>query len=176
MIEAGLPQVAFSPIADPEVANALHARRLGELVSLAIAGEADSQFGGPPIHLTDTLVGLFDGTYIGDGPMRGGQAGNFDPTAVVRTDGVTILVVSHATQMLDLQQFRAFDIDPARQRTLGLKSQRHFRAAFEPIAGNVVVCDSSGLTITDFPRFPYRHVLRPIFPPDEGMEYDAGQA
>jgi len=105
-----------------------------------------------------------------------GRRGTSAPTAVVRTGGVTILVVSHATQMLDLQQFRAFGIDPARQRTLGLKSQQHFRAAFEPIAGNVVVCDSSGLTMTDFRRFPYRHVPRPIFPLDEGMEYDVSQA
>ena len=143
---------------------------------MAIGGKTDPRFGGPPIHLIGTLVGLFDGAYIGDGPMRGGQAGNFGPTAVVRTGGVTILVVSHATQMLDVQQFHAFSIDPARQRTLGLKSQQHFRAAFEPIAGNVVVCDNSGLTMTDFRRFPYRYAPRPIFPLDEGMEYDASQA
>ena len=176
MIEADLPQAAFGPIADPEAAETLHARRPGEAVSLEIGGKTDTRFGGPPIQLTGTLVGLFDGTYVGDGPMRGGQAGNFGPTAVVRTGGVTILVVSHATQMLDLQQFRAFGIDPARQRTLGLKSQQHFRAAFEPIAGNVVVCDSGGLTMADYRRFPYRLVPRPIFPLDEGVEYDASDA
>ena len=145
-------------------------------MSLAIGGKTDPRFGGPRIHLTGTLVGLFDGTYVGDGPMRDGQAGNFGLTAVVRTGGVTIPVVSHATQMLDLQQVRAFGINPARQRTLGLKSQQHFRAAFEPIAGNVAVCNNSGLTMTDFRRFPYHHVPRPIFPLDEGMEYDASEA
>jgi microcystin degradation protein MlrC len=143
---------------------------------LEIGGKTDTRFDGPPIQLTGTFGGLLDGTYVGDGPMRGGQAGNFGPTAVVRTGGVTILVVSHATQMVDLQQFRALGIDPARQRTLRLKSQQHFRAAFEPIAGNVVVCDSSGLTMTDFRRFPFRHVPRPIFPLDEGMDYDASHA
>jgi microcystin degradation protein MlrC len=176
MIKADLPQAAFGPIADPEAAQALHTRRPGETVSLAIGGKTDPRFGGPPIQLTGTLVGLFDGTYIGDGPMRGGLARSFGPSAVVRTGGITILITSHATQMLDLQQFRAFGIDPTRQRTLGLKSQQHFRAAFEPIAGNVVVCDSGGLTLADYRRLPYRHVPRPIFPLDEGMEYDASQA
>jgi microcystin degradation protein MlrC len=176
MIEADLPQAAFGPIADPEAVKALHAQRPGEAVSLAIGGKTDPRFGGPPIQVTGTMVGLFDGTYVGDGPMRSGQAGNFGPTAVIRTGGVTILVVSHATQILDLQQFRAFGIDPARQRTLGLKSQQHFRAAFEPIAGNVVVCDSGGLTMADYRRFPYRLVPRPIFPLDEGVEYDASDA
>ena len=37
MIESDLPQAAFGPIADPEAAKALHARRPGEAVSMAIA-------------------------------------------------------------------------------------------------------------------------------------------
>jgi microcystin degradation protein MlrC len=87
MIQADLPQAAF---ADPEAATALHARRPGEAISMPIGGKTDPTFGGPPIQLTGTLVGLFDGTYIGDGPMRSGQAGNFGPTAVIRTGEVTV--------------------------------------------------------------------------------------
>lgn len=166
MIDAELPQAAFGPIADPVAAAALHARRPGETVSLAIGGKTDPRFGGPPIHLTGTLVGLFDGSYVGDGPMRGGQAGNFGPTAVIRTGGVTILVVSHATQMLDLQQFRAFGIDPVCQRTLGLKSQQHFRAAFEPIARDVILVDTGALCSEHYTPELFDKVRRPVWPLD----------
>jgi microcystin degradation protein MlrC len=50
MIEADLPQAAFGPIADPEAARALHARRPGEAVSLAIGGKTDPRFGGLPFN------------------------------------------------------------------------------------------------------------------------------
>jgi microcystin degradation protein MlrC len=176
MIEAGLADACFGPIVDPEAAALLHARRPGETVSLALGGKTDARFGGPPIEVTGTLVGLFDGWLTGDGPMRGGQRLSFGPTAVLRVGGVTVLVVSIGTQMLDLQQFRAFGIEPARHRVVGLKSQQHFRAAFAPIAGDIVVCDSDGLTTAELTRFPYRHVPRPIFPLDAEVGYDAASA
>ncbi len=68
--------------------------------------------------------------------------------------------------MLDLQQFRAFGIDPVAKTVVGLKSMQHFRAAFEPIAGKVIVCDSGALCTTHLEMLPYRNVPRPIFPLD----------
>jgi microcystin degradation protein MlrC len=73
-------------------------------------------------------------------------------------------------QMLDLQQFKSFGIEPERKRVIALKSMQHFRAAFEPIAGQVVVCDSGALCTLHYERLPYRNVPRPIFPLDQ----DAG--
>ena len=51
---------------------------------------------------------------------------------MVRVDGIEILVVSIRAQMLDLQQFLAFGIEPEQKRIVALKSMQHFRAAFEP--------------------------------------------
>jgi microcystin degradation protein MlrC len=50
---------------------------------------------------------------------------------------------------------------------VALKSMQHFRAAFEPIAGHVIVCDSGALCTQRYDRLPYRNVPRPIFPLDE---------
>jgi microcystin degradation protein MlrC len=68
--------------------------------------------------------------------------------------------------MLDLQQFRAFGLDPAAHRIVALKSQQHFRAAFAPIAARVIVCDSGALCSPDLRRLPFHRVPRPIFPLD----------
>jgi microcystin degradation protein MlrC len=43
---------------------------------------------------------------------------------------------------------------------------QHFRAAFEPISGKVIVCDSGALCTPDLAKLPYRKVPRPIFPLD----------
>lgn len=106
------------------------------------------------------------GNFSGIGPVIGGLKGSFGPTAVLRAGGIDILVVSIARQILDLQQFLAFGIDPVAKNVVALKSMQHFRAAFEPIAGRIVVCDSGGLCTPRYDRLPYRNVRRPIFPLD----------
>ncbi len=104
------------------------------------------------------------GLFTGDGPILGGQERSFGPTAVLRVAGVDVLIVSIAHQMLDLQQFRTFGIDPETRAVVALKSMQHFRAAFGPIAGRIVVCDSGALCTLHYNRLPYVKVPRPIFP------------
>lgn len=98
--------------------------------------------------------------------MIGGLADSFGPSAVIRVEGIDILVTSLARQMLDLQQFKAFGIDPAKKRVVALKSMQHFRAAFAPVAGQVIVCDSGALCTPNYTRMPYQNVRRPIYPLD----------
>jgi microcystin degradation protein MlrC len=47
---------------------------------------------------------------------------------------------------------------------------QHFRAAFEPIAGQVIVCDSGALCTLDYAALPYARVLRPVFPLDRDID------
>ena len=96
----------------------------------------------------------------------GGLPFSFGPTAVFRVGGVDILVTTERGQMLDQQQFRAFGIDPTAKSVIALKSMQHFRAAFEPIAARVIVCDSGALSTPRAHLRPYRRVPRPIFPLD----------
>lgn len=126
----------------------------------------DPEFGGGPLHVTGELVRVSDGHFTGDGPILGGLAGSFGPSLVIRVDGIEILVTSLARQMVDLQQFKTFGIDPEKKRIVALKSMQHFRAAFEPVAGQVIVCDSGALCTPDYARMSYKNVRRPIFPLD----------
>ena len=143
---------------------------MGEQISLLVGGKTDAAFGGGPLRLEGELVSISDGHFVGDGPILGGQRRSYGPSAVLRVDGIEILIVTIPQQMLDLQQFKAFGIEPERKRVIALKSMQHFRAAFEPIAGLVVICDSGALCTVQYERLPYRNVPRPIFPLDQ----DAG--
>ena len=105
--------------------------------------------------------------------MMGGLHCTWGPTVVLRVDGIDLLVVSLPSQMLDLQQFKAFGIDPAAKKVVAIKSMQHFRAAFEPIAGKVIVCDSGALCTPDYTSLPYRKIPRPIFPLDRDITLDA---
>lgn len=166
LLDAGVADAAFGPMVDPETARQLHRHKAGDRVRVRLGGKTDPRFGGGPLDLEGEVRLVSDGFYTGDGPMMGGLHLGWGDTAVLRVGGIDILVVSEAAQMLDLQQFRAFGIDPAAKTVVGLKSMQHFRAAFEPIAGKVIVCDSGALCTTYLDRLPYRNVPRPIFPLD----------
>jgi microcystin degradation protein MlrC len=171
LIDRKVEEACFGPMVDPDSAALLHRHKIGDTVSLKLGGKTDPTIGGAPLDVTGRLVGLFDGWYTGDGPMIGGLRFSFGPTAVLKLGGISVLVVSVASQMRDLQQFKAFGIDPAEHRIVALKSQQHFRAAFEPIASQVIVCDAGALSTTELTHLPFENVPRPIYPLDPTMSW-----
>lgn len=166
LLAAGATEGGFAPMIDPEAARLLHQHREGDTVTIKLGGKVDPTFGGGPLTLTGEIIRLSDGVYTGDGPILGGITHTFGPTAVFRVGGIDILVVTIPGQMLDLQQVRAFGIEPTRLRFLVVKSMQHFRAAFEPIAAKVIVCDCGALATPRAELRPYVRVRRPIWPLD----------
>ncbi len=166
LFDAGATGGAFAPMIDPEAAEILHRHTVGDQVTLALGGKQDPSFGGGSLHLTGEIIHLSDGSYTGNGPILGGITHSFGPTAVLRVNGIDILVVTQPGQMLDLMQVRSFDIEPAALRFLVVKSMQHFRAAFEPIAGKVIVCDTGALATPQAHLRPYTRVRRPVWPLD----------
>jgi microcystin degradation protein MlrC len=169
LLDAGATDGGFAPVIDPEAAAILHRHSEGDTVTLDVGGKMDPSFGGGPLTLTGKIIRLSDGVYTGDGPILGGITHTFGPTAVLRVAGIDILVVSLPGQMLDLQQVLAFGIEPGRLRFLVVKSMQHFRAAFEPVAARVIVCDTGALATPRAALRPYRRVKRPIWPLDAGF-------
>lgn len=174
LLDADVGNACFGPLVDASAVQILHDTGVGQSIQITLGGTTDPRFGGGPLSLEGQLVSISDGHFIGDGPIIHGLHGSFGPSAVLRVAGIEILVVSTARQILDLQQFKAFGIDPQHKNVVALKSMQHFRAAFEPIAGHVIVCDSGALCTPRYDLLPYRNVPRPIFPLDKDMELSTG--
>lgn len=170
LLKAGVTDACFGPVVDAATVQQLQSCKVGDNVQVELGGKTDPTFGGGPLHLSGNLKLLSDGAYIGDGPMIGGQKRSWGPSAVLRVAGVEILVVTHAAQMWDLQQFKAFGIDPAAKAVVALKSAQHFRAAFGPIAARVILCDSGALCGPNHHSLPWTNVPRPIFPLDQDID------
>lgn len=166
LLEAGVDRACFGPMIDPDVATMLQSYAVGATASVLLGGKIAPEFGGGPIELVGTVMWRGDGLVTGSGPILGGQQRSFGPTAVLRVQGIDILIVSIAHQMLDLRQFETFGIIPADQNVIALKSMQHFRAAFAPIAGRIVVCDSGALCTVNYNMMTYENVPRPIHPLD----------
>ena len=176
LLDAGVADACFGPMVDGDVARRLHSDVVGTRVHMTLGGKTEPRFGGGPLALEAELVSLSEGRFTGDGPMIDGLTGSFGPSAVLRVGGIEILVVTIARQMLDLQQIKAFGIEPEEKSVVALRSMQHFCAAFEPIAGQVIVCDCGALCTPRYDRLPYRNVPRPIFPLDREMTLGSGSA
>ncbi len=170
LLKKNLPRACFGPIVDPQAAELLHRCNVGDNITLDVGGKTDPGFGGGPLRLTGCINHLSNGTCVGDGPMMAGLEMNYGLTGVLQVDGISILVVSEPIQMYDQQQFRAFGIDPTLHSVVGLKSMQHFLAAFKPIAGRVIVCDSGALCTPDVKKRRYHKVPHPIYPLDQDFE------
>ncbi len=176
LLKVGVTDACFGPIVDPETVQQLQRAAIGETVSVRLGGKTDDRLGGGPLDVQATLLLRSDGRYFADGPMTGGLDKTWGPTVVLRVGGIDILVTTLAAQMLDLAQFRTFGIDPATRKVVGIKSMQHFRAAFEPIASKVIVCDSGALCSPHYASNPYHKVPRPLFPLDQDIDLHAWRA
>ena len=167
LLEQGVVDACFGPMIDSEIAQNLCTETIGTTVTVSVGGKTAPAFGGGPITLTGTIQWNGEGSFTGSGPILGGQQRSFGPTAVLRVKGVDILIVTIAHQLLDLRQFEAFGIDPQNKNIVALKSMQHFRAAFTPIAGRIIVCDSGALCTLNYAALDYKRVPRPMFPLDD---------
>ncbi len=170
LLEAGVRDACFGPLVDAVAVRQLWQHQIGDHLQISLGGKTDPDKGGGPLELKVELVHKSDGQYTGGGAMIGGLQGSFGPIAVIRVDGIEVLVVSIAEQMLDLQQFKSFAIDPRAKSVVALKSMQHFRADFEPIAARVIVCDSGALCTPRYRLLEYHKLPRPIFPLDPELD------
>jgi microcystin degradation protein MlrC len=166
LIEGGVERVAFHAICDPEAVQAAMQAGAGASTRLTLGGKTDPAMGGGPLSLDGEVVCLTSGKFIAYGPMGGGVERNYGPSMVFRVDGVDIVVITNNGQATDLGQFTSLGIDPTRYTTVAVKSMQHFRAAFEPIAREVVLCDTGALCAEIYTPQLFTKVRRPVWPLD----------
>ena len=166
LVEAGIESVAFHAICDPEAVQEGMRAGVGTKTTLTLGGKTDPSMGGGPLTLTGEVVCLTNGRFIAYGPMGGGVERNYGPSMVFRVGGIDIIVITNNGQANDLGQFTSLGIDPTRYRTVAVKSMQHFRAAFEPIAREVVLVDTGALCSEIYTPELFTKVRRPVWPLD----------
>ncbi|WP_336021853.1 M81 family metallopeptidase [Halobellus salinisoli] len=164
LLDAGVEDVALAAIYDPAAVDVAVEAGVGSSVTLELGGHIEDN--GDPIAVDAYVRSLSDGTYRNQGPMSTGLQVSFERTAVLEIGGIDVIVGSHRQQPYDPEVFRSQGITPERQRVLVLKSTVHYRAAFEPIAGEIREVSAPGLCSPDLSSFSYEHVERPKYPLD----------
>jgi microcystin degradation protein MlrC len=166
LVEGGVESVAFHAICDPDAVQEGMRAGVGAKTTLTLGGKTDASMGGGPLALSGEVVCLTNGRFIAYGPMGGGVERDYGPSMVFRVGGIDIIVITNNGQAVDLGQFTSLGIDPTRYRTVAVKSMQHFRAAFEPIAREIVLVDTGALCSEIYTPELFTKVRRPVWPLD----------
>jgi len=168
LIEAQVERVAFHAICDPEAVGKGMRAGIGP-ATLTLGGKTDPRMGGGPLTLTGEITHLSDGKFVAYGPMGGGLERDYGPSMVFRVggpSGIDIVLITNNGQAVDLAQFTSLGLDPTRYTTVAVKSMQHFRAAFEPIAREIILVDTGALCSEIYTPELFDKVRRPVWPLD----------
>ncbi len=157
-------------IADPAAVAAMAGAAPGETRRLAIGGKGSAIAEGP-IPVEATFVSASDGHFALEdlnSHLAASQGSRFSmgPSAVVKVDGVTVLLTSRKTPPFDLGQFRSQGIHPEALKAIGVKAAVAHRRAYDKIAKGSYTVATLGPCTSRIAGLPYKHLRRPVFPLD----------
>lgn len=166
LLEMRADNVGFAVMKDREAVAKAIEMGVGRTVTMMVGGKTDDHHG-PPVEITGYVQTITDGSYIHKGPMGTGSRGSMGRSAVLRVNGVELIVAELKVAPNDPEVFRRHGIEPTEKKILVVKSRGHFRAGYEPFAKEIIEVDAPGLANPNLKEFPYKNVRRPIFPLDD---------
>ena len=143
---------------DPDAVQACLAKGPGHTICVEV--------GGPPVRVEGVIRTLSDGRFV-ERQVRHGGWGAYDQgiTAVVETaQGHTVILTSRRMAPMSLEQILSLGVRPQDKKILIVKGVVAPRAAYEPIAAQIVLVDTPGVTSDNPRRFVYKNRRTPLFP------------
>lgn len=168
LIDRNIQGAVVGALPDPEVVAQAITAGTGASITVAIGGKVDPR-GGPPLNLTAKVLAVGDGVFPNLGPMGRGAITRLGRTATLAVDGITIVVCERSVQTADPGVFSVAGVDIATARLVVVKSSVHFRAGFDNLAQAMLDVEAGGMSSSDLTSFPYRSLVRPIYPLDAGV-------
>ena len=170
LVRVGARSAIVACLWDPKAVAQCVQAGPGSSVTLDVGGKVDDRHG-VPLRVTGVVRTLSDGRFVHKGPMARGLPGRLGTTAVLDVNDVKVILISHRWQTLDPEMIRFVGLDPLDHKILVVKSTIHYRAAFEPIASDIIEVDAPGLSSSNLARFDFKRIRRPIFPLDPDTAY-----
>jgi microcystin degradation protein MlrC len=151
-------------ISDPEAVQAAVRAGIGGSFDMPAGGKTDDLHG-KPVRIRGAVKSLHNGEYL-ETEIRHGGGRYFDMglTAVIEVEGSTrdeknlLVVTTRRSSPNSMHQIVSCGIYPERQKILVVKGTIAPRAAYEPVAAEIIVVDSPGSTAVNPARFRFRNV------------------
>src|SRR5262249_42720533 len=166
LVKYDWPRPALVTLVAPDAV--IQAQRLG------VGAEWSGPLGGvrdrrnsQPVVLTARVGNLFDARFILSGHLGRNLAVDMGPSALLRHGNVNIVVTSRSGPHFAPELFRAAGFDPFAASVVVAKSPCGFRAAYAAHARQIFVVRAPGCSPSDFWRYEYKRIPRPLWPWDE---------
>ena len=157
---------------DPEAVQACIKAGAGAQVTLDAGAKTDDMHG-RPIRVTGTVRVIADGKFEETLPNHGGGR-YFDQGLCARvdtTEGWTLLLTSGRLGNTARHQYYSVGIRPEDYHVVVAKGVVSPRPAYQPIAGEIILVNTPGVTTADLSTFTYRHRRRPLYPFEGDARY-----
>ena len=157
---------------DPGAVEACVAAGVGSEVTLAVGGKTDDMHGSP-VEVTGRVRLISDGKFEDPEPTHGGfRYYDGGTTAVLETtDGHTLVLTSLRVGNTSRQQMYSLGIRPEDKRVVVAKGVVSPRPAYAPIASEVILVNTPGVTTSDLSFFDYKRRRRPLYPFEADATY-----
>ncbi len=162
LIERRIAGAALGPLWDPQAVRIAFAAGVGARLPMRLGGKV-GPLSGDPVDAVCTVLALQHDMQMS---ALAGTRQPLGDCALVDADGVQLVLISRRSQAMGTDLFTQLGCDLAAQRIVVVKSSQHFRAAFAPLAVEVLYCAAPGTVSPDLQRLPYRHIRRPKWPID----------
>jgi microcystin degradation protein MlrC len=157
---------------DPEAVAACVAAGVGQSVTLRVGAKTDDRHG-LPVEVTGHVRVISDGRFEEPTPTHGGFRFFDGGTTVVldTSDEHTLLLTSRLVGNTSIQQMYASGVRPETYQVVVAKGVVSPRPAYEPIASEIVLVNTPGVTTSDLARFDYQRRRRPLYPFERDAMY-----
>ncbi len=152
-------------LCDPDAVQNCVAAGVSNTVTLEVGGKSDNLHG-EPVAVRGRIRSLSDGIFVERQVRHGGWGGgNQGITAVLETgEKHTVVLTSTRMAPMSLEQVISLGIHPEEKDILVVKGVVAPRPAYEPIAGELILVDTPGVTSNNPARFKFQHRRKPLYP------------
>lgn len=163
IMERKIDNVCLGPIWDPIAVRIAFDAGVGARLPMRIGGKI-CPLSGDPIDATWEIKALKK-----DMVMTGlaGTPAKLGDSALIACDGAEVVITTFRCQTFGVDVFTQLGCDPAKRKLVGVKSAQHFRAAFAPIAAEIIMVEAPGVVARDISTLPYKKIKRPKWPLDD---------
>jgi microcystin degradation protein MlrC len=162
LVERGVQHAALGPLWDPQAVRIAFDAGLGATLTMRLGGKT-SPMSGDPLDARCRVLALQP-----DMRMTGlaGTAVPLGDCALLDVQGIEVVLISRRSQAMGTDLFSQLGCDLAARRVVVVKSSQHFRAAFAPLAVQVLYASAPGSVTADLRQLPYLKIHRPKWPID----------
>ncbi len=120
----------------------------------------------PPLELDVEVLSIHDGKFTETKPRHGGRTGgDMGPTAIVRSGGLTIMLMSRRSGPNgSIQPIRACGLEPKDFQVLLIKGVHAPVGGYQEVCPTLIRVNTPGVTSADLEMLTYKHRRKPLFP------------